>query len=130
MLQHRPTGIQAEASERRQQAENRRVALFRLRLQLALNVRASLDDTFSPSTLWQSRCRGGRVNVSVTHTDFPAMLAEALDFVCARDFDIKLAARDLGCTPSQLLKLLGREPKSLLIVNEGRVSRGLPRLKL
>jgi len=38
-LLHRPTGVAAAATERRSQAENLRVALFRLRLQLAVAVR-------------------------------------------------------------------------------------------
>ena len=37
VLVHRPTGITAEASERRTQGENREAALFRLRLRMALN---------------------------------------------------------------------------------------------
>ena len=36
VLQHRPTGLNAEANERRSQADNRRVALQRLRLRLAI----------------------------------------------------------------------------------------------
>ena len=39
ILTHRPTGISAQASERRTQGENRRVALQRLRLELALTIR-------------------------------------------------------------------------------------------
>src|SRR3989442_8957319 len=39
ILTHRPTGIRAEASERRTQGENRRAARFRLRIELALTVR-------------------------------------------------------------------------------------------
>ena len=39
ILTHRPTGTKAEASERRTQGENRRVALQRLRIELALTFR-------------------------------------------------------------------------------------------
>ena len=39
ILTHRPTGFKAQASERRTQGENRRAALQRLRLELALTVR-------------------------------------------------------------------------------------------
>ena len=39
-LLHRPTGIVAEATERRSQAENRDVALARLRLRLAVEIRS------------------------------------------------------------------------------------------
>src|SRR4051812_33083495 len=70
ILTHAPTGVQAEANERRSQAENLRMALFRLRVNVALEVRQ--PDASFPSPLWQSRCRGGRIVVSGEHDDFPA----------------------------------------------------------
>ena len=42
IVTHLPTGIMAEASERRSQAENLQVACFRLRVNLALALRRSL----------------------------------------------------------------------------------------
>ena len=94
ILTHRPTGISAEASERRTQGENRRAALTRLRIELALAIRLPiLDAVFRPSLLWQSRCRGGRIVVNPEHEDFPAMLAEALDALQAHGDDPRGAAR-------------------------------------
>lgn len=129
VLVHRPSGIEAEASERRSQAENLRVALFRLRLKLALRIRTSVAPDEPPSPLWRSRCRGGRVAVSPEHDDFPALLAEALDFLDAHAMDPRTAADALGCTPSQLTKLLKDEPRGLAIVNEHRQARGLHPLR-
>ncbi len=112
ILTHRPTGIRAEASERRTQGENRRVALTRLRIELALAIRLPiLDQVFRPSLLWQSRCRGGRIVVNPEHEDFPALLAEALDVLHAHRAEPKDAAVSLGCSPSQLIKLLKAEPR-------------------
>ena len=125
VLSHRPSGIVAEASERRSQAENLRVALFRLRLKLALEVRRPVDPEAPPSPLWRSRCRGGRVVVSAEHDDFPAILAEALDVLASRGHDPKTAADALGCTPSQLTRLLKAEPRALRVVNERRREQGL-----
>src|SRR5262245_62118596 len=69
VLTHVPTGLRAEANERRSQAENLRMALFRLRVNLALEVRQLKGA--APSALWQSRCRGGRIVLSAEHDDFP-----------------------------------------------------------
>jgi hypothetical protein len=124
VLVHRPSGIEAEANERRSQAENRRVALFRLRMKLALAVRRPAEIDGAPSTLWQSRCRGGRVVVSPEHDDFPAMIAEALDVLEAHAMDPGAAAGHLGCTSSQLTKLLKDEPRALNLVNDRRRERG------
>ena len=126
VLTHEPTGIAAEANERRSQAENRTVALFRLRLTLALQCRTVRDASAVPSPLWQSRCGGGgRIRVSSTHADFPALLAEALDLIAANEDDVKRAATTLGCTATQLVKLLKQEPRALKQVNDGRAERGL-----
>lgn len=120
VLRHRPTGLEAEASERRSQAENLRAALFRLRLNLALEVRRTVDRAEPPSPLWQSRCRGGRIAVNEAHDDFPTLLAEALDVIDAHAFDHRAAAEALGCTGSQLIKFLKTEPRALLAVNRRR----------
>ena len=124
VLEHRPSGIQAEASERRSQAENRAAALFRLRMQLALGVRVKRKAGDAPSPLWQSRVRGGRIEIGSTHEHFPAILAEALDVMAEDGFDPKLAAAALGCSVSQLVKLLKKEPRALTQVNQERLRRG------
>lgn len=124
VLVHRPTGVGAEASERRTQGENLRVAYFRLRVNLALEVRLPVDPSASRSELWQTRCRGGRVAVSPDHDDFPTILAEILDVLAALQMDMKAAAVALGCTPSQLTKFLKNEPRALGMVNAHRREAG------
>lgn len=124
---HTPTGIRGEASERRSQEENRRQAMFRLRLNLAVDVReACVAENYLPSPSWSRRCQQGRIAVSERHDDFPALLAEALDVMAASAMDAKVAARALGCTPSQLLKLLQQEPRAFLQVNHRRREQGMP----
>lgn len=128
ILTHGPTGIRAEASERRTQGENRRAALGRLRIELALTVRRPMgqggEDHFRPSDLWRSRCRGGRIVINPEHDDFPAILAEALDVLHALDDDPRGAAEVLGCSPSQLIRLLRAEPRALAQVNARRGRAG------
>jgi hypothetical protein len=121
-LRHRPSGVCAEANERRSQIENRSVAIFRLRVNLALEVRRPCAAEYVPSALWQSRRHRG-LKVSAAHDDFPAILAEALDVLAAFDADPKLAAATLGCTSSQLIRLLKLDPRALLLVNQWRNER-------
>ncbi|WP_422930510.1 peptide chain release factor family protein [Singulisphaera sp. PoT] len=128
VLVHRPTGIRAEANERRSQLENLKIAVFRLRLNLALSVRMVRDDARIPSRLWSSRCRGEKIAVSTEHDDFPSLLAEALDIIEAAEMDLPAAAARLGCTGSQLLKLLKGEPRALALVNANRQRLGLRNL--
>jgi hypothetical protein len=125
VLVHRPTGLSAQASERRSQGENHRVALFRLRMTLAREIRRPVEPGTSPSLLWQSRCRAGRIHVNPEHDDFPTLLAEALDVLDAHALNLKDASAVLGCTPSQLTKFLKSEPHVLARLNEQRHRLGL-----
>ena len=127
---HVPTGIEATATERRSQSQNRHVAERRLRVKLAMGVRTQLHTgRYLPSTLWLQRRHGRVMPVNPKNKDFPALLAEALDVVAAMKFDVGGAAGMLGVTMSQLAKLLGREPKALTWVNAGRAKLGLPKLR-
>jgi hypothetical protein len=123
VLRHRSTGLVAEASERRTQGENRERALFRLRMAMALDLRCPFEG--APSDLWRSRLRGGKLAINPSHDDFPTLLAEALDTMQANDDDAKSAASALGCSATQLIRLLGDEPRALAAVNGRRVARGL-----
>jgi hypothetical protein len=133
ILTHRPTGISAEAAERRTQGENRRQALFRLRLKLAIEIRTPAGtrtgEAYRPSALWQSRCRGGRIIINPEHDDFPALLAEALDVLAEAGHEHKRAASALGCSASQVIKLLTNEPRALALVNDRRTQVGLHALR-
>jgi hypothetical protein len=127
VITHTPSGVRGEASERRSQEQNRREALFRLRVNLALAVRT--PPAASPSELWRSRLRGGRIAINPTHDDFPALLAEALDTLAAADMDFSIGAESLGCTASQLTKLLKHEPRAMQLVNDRRTQLGLRPLR-
>jgi len=128
VLEHLPTGVLAEANERRSQRENQAMAVFRLRVKLALAVRLPPGEN-GPGPLWKSRTRAGRISVNPEHADFPALLAEALDSIAVHEFEPAAAANALGCTPSQLVKLLRLEPAALKLVNDRRAAAGLHALK-
>ena len=125
VLVHRPTGLVAEASESRSQLENLHAAVFRLRVNLALEVRCPVESGPFPSPLWRARLQAGQIRVNPEHDDFPTLLAEALDVLDAHEFHLKPAAEVLLCTPSQLTKFLKNEPRALLRLNEGRRRLGL-----
>lgn len=129
-LFHRPTGVEAMAGERRSAVENQRVALFRLRLALAVGVRSPVASGEVRSALWLSRCPEGSTKIACreTHEDYPALLAEALDVVWAAGLDAGRAALRLGCSPSQLLKLIKDHPPALVRLNLARDGAGLHRL--
>ena len=105
------------------------MAVRRLRLRLAIEIRTAVDPSRLPSPLWKSRCQAGRISVSTRHENFPALLAEALDVVVHEEVNMQRAAKRLQCTASQLIKLLKEAPEALQLVNRQRQSQGLPRLR-
>jgi len=119
-LTHKPTGIRGAAGERRQSKDNRRMALFRLRLNLALNFRIEHQEieppapaSFQASELWSERVRASKIACNSEHHDFPTLLAEALDTLAWYGDDHKRAAVALGISNSQFLKFIGKAPKAL-----------------
>lgn len=130
VVTHQPTGVAAEANERRSQHQNHRVAVFRLRVNLALQVRRPRLASAQPSRCWQGRRRGGgRIAVNPDHDDFPTLLAEVLDTLAAYETDVSAAAESLRVTPSQLIKFLKLEPRALAQVNRVREQSGLHPLR-
>ena len=92
-----------------------------------LTVRRPIDPADGvPSELWRiSRCRGRRIVINPGHEDFPALLAEALDAAPPREDDPRAASEVLGCTPTQLPKLLeGGSRGGWALLNEKRRQAG------
>jgi len=119
---HVPTGVSAMASERRVQEENRKQALFRLRVRLALEVRCAARS--NPSAYWNDRVRDQRITVSKHHNDFPALLSEALDYVMQGQGILQGFCDLIGCSKSQLVKFFKLDPSALQGVNDLRQKHG------
>ncbi len=129
-ITHPPTGITASAGERRSQIQNRGQATRRLRLALAREVRTKVDrNNHRRSELWEQRKQGKQRSVNPDHTDYPSLLAEALDVIYARKFDVAGSAGVLGVSMSQLAKLVRHDKRAFGLINQGREERGMPRLK-
>ncbi len=130
IMTHDATGVAGEASERRRQSENRRMALTRLRRCLAVEVRTKVDsNSFSPSELMTSRKKGDQLPINPKHWDYPSLLAEALDLVWAFDMDLRSAAEKLGVSSSQLIRLISHDKQALAWLNRQREERGLGTIK-
>lgn len=124
-IKHQPTGVIASATERRHKEQNRKQAVFRLRVKLAIAVRVPVDPGGPPSACWRSRVKDGRLSVNPTHNDFPALLAQAMDRIASVQHDVSAAAQLLGVSTSQLIKLLKHEQVAWQSVNQSRVKQGL-----
>jgi hypothetical protein len=106
------------------------MAIKRLRRRLAVEVRTVVNrDRPEITALWRSRRQGDKMSVNPDHRDYPALLAEAMDLVVARRFDLAGAAGVLGITMSQLSRLIRHDKAAFAAVNQGRVQIGLAPLR-
>ncbi|MEZ6138012.1 MAG: peptide chain release factor-like protein [Pirellulaceae bacterium] len=138
VIVHDETRIAGEASERRSQADNRRMAVFRLRLALATQLRSPIQSSLAincddrpsdgPSELWRLRSANGRIRCAADHEDFPALLAELLDHLARLDDGLTAAATFFDVSSSQLVRLLRQHPPALQMLNASRQQHGLHKL--
>lgn len=131
-LFHAATGVTAEATERRSQADNRRVAFGRMRLKLALEVR-----TISPlvalitsqERLIRDRLRNRRMRVSQQHADYPVLISLLLNDLYVSGGQPSLLTEEWGVGSSAIVRFLKTFPPSWVFVNAIRHHHGRLPLK-
>ncbi|MDD5727249.1 MAG: peptide chain release factor-like protein [Victivallales bacterium] len=94
---HLPSGIAVSDCSGRRRHHNRTVALRKLRYRIALQVR------MTPGTPPK------RLDVSLTHADYPLFVAHILDILNDHEFRLDEAARVLDLSTARLIKLLKRD---------------------
>lgn len=128
-ITHIPSGLDTHAGERRSQSENKKVAVRRMRLALAVEVRTGVPAGEIGSPLWKSRIGGGKIACNPEHHDYPSLLAEALDVIADAGWDLKRPALRLDVSASQLLKLLKDHPPAIVKLNAEREARNMHPMK-
>ncbi|TWU07535.1 peptide chain release factor family protein [Stieleria varia] len=145
-LTHLPTGIVGEATEKRSQAENHRMALQRLRFRLALDLRtpSSLDAVDGKRPVEQSaidpphdpdeaqvrqRHFAARLRMNDTNEAKPGVLALLLNDLHAAGGQPSLVAKRWKISTSGIISFLKSHPAAFEWVNRVRVHHGRPPLK-
>ncbi|OYP35068.1 peptide chain release factor-like protein [Rhodopirellula sp. MGV] len=128
-LEHRPTGTIGEATERRSQAQNRDVALRRLRYLLAISTRtpSPLDAASPPNELeadFRKRYRRHPLKLNEENDDKPAVLALILNDLWASGGQPSLVAPLWSSSTSKIVMLLRSFPPALTWVNRVREHHG------
>lgn len=107
-LHHEPSGVFAHADDMRYLGRNRLRALRRIRERIARDVRAAfdLDQPKVPKEFAAQRGRDGALSVNKKNPSYPVVIATALDALSVAGGRYAAAAKALGVTTSQLVKLL------------------------
>jgi hypothetical protein len=120
VIKYLPLGVSGEATERRSQAQNREVAIERLRVRLAAEVRTQGVEGAALAA-FADLYGGLRLRIAESNPDYPVVLALLLDRIYYCGGDLDPAAADLKTSPSQVLRLLRAQPEILQRVNRWRV---------
>jgi hypothetical protein len=140
------TGIAGEGSERRSQADNRRSAIRRLRESLALELRTDANAavvTYRMGTddelelvdwpamvdLLRKRHGGGKMRLSESNVDRPAVLAILLDDFFDYQGNLQPVAARWGTSGSQVTRFLREFPRAMDSVNAWRREAGSGELR-
>lgn len=110
------TELRAEDCSERSQHRNRSNAVRKLKLSIALNMRASAP--VPPE----------RIECSMEAFDYPLFAAQLFDVLHANAFDHKRSAEICGISGSKLLKKLFRDPLLYQEFCRQRAALGLPKL--
>jgi len=131
-LHHQPTGIVAEATERRSQADNRAIALQRLRFRLAVEVRTPsvLDGPVSPDeTQLRDEFHGKPMKLNDSNENKPAILALLLNDLHAAGGQPSAVAPLWETTTSSIVRLVKSHPAAFALLNAIRSHHGRSGLK-
>ncbi len=112
-LIHNPTGIEVTSSESRSQYENRHIALRKLRLKIALEIRS------------EGKKGIDNLEISMSNPKYPLFVALLFDSLEDYGFQIRDCAQFLGLSTGQFVRLLEKDPEIWRKLNSERRTRGL-----
>lgn len=125
-LRHRPTGLLVIAEESRSQHENKRRAVKRLRMTLALEIRCRRNEGGRALTALRDHVTpAGRLEISARHASFPLVAAAVLDAIDQTSGRISDAAAAIELTTGQLGRWISKHPKVFSAANRIRRGAGL-----
>ena len=114
-ITHKPTNFSVTSTETRSQLNNRQIALKKLRIKLATEIRGSeifLD----------------RLIISLSNFMYPLWIARLFDKLWEFEFSISKTAESLDISTSKLIKLIARDSNIWKIINDKREHFGLNKL--
>ena len=130
---HLATGVQAHADDSRSQHENRGRALRRLRMNLALEVRAPVEpEAWTPSAALAGLVAAGAAAQGERTRQTPGFwlaAAHLLDLFVACEAEVAATAARLGLGSAALARFLTCDDALLRVVNQHRARRELRPLR-
>jgi hypothetical protein len=123
-LIHLPTHTEAVMGNFRSQADNKKVALKQLKINLAVKWRKL------PLMAWDKNIApGASFIINEKNKLYPLLVAVLLDHLDFYDYQVSKAAESLKISTGQLIKVLKKHPTVWQVANQNRTKLGLKSLK-
>ena len=133
-LKHRPTGVMAHGDDSRSQHENKRLALKRLRMNLAIQLRNPVGQgPYAPSPtlaecIFTPKKAGprdpNRLEIGRKDHRFWTVAGELLDLLDSREGRLSDVAAELGITTSNFIRTLKADRHLLAAAQQVRQAHG------
>jgi hypothetical protein len=114
-ITHKPTNLSVISAETRSQLNNRQIALRKLRIKLAIEIRG-------PNIFLD------RLKISLSNPMYPLWIALLFDKLWKFKFSISKTADSLHISTSKLIKLIARDSSIWKTINYNRENFGLKKL--
>jgi len=126
MVLHEPTGVSAEANERRDQTQNRTVAIDRIRLRLAITLRTELarKSDLEFETGYRLRWVNRPIKINEANFDHAAVLALIMDDLHRAGGQPSLVAGQWNTSTTSVVQFVSMHPPALQLVNRWRAHHG------
>ncbi len=125
-LRHGPSGIMVISEDSRSQHRNRQMAVRRLRMAIACQIRAEIGPGEPPPEVVAQYVRpDGRIRVAEENPDRARVIAFVLDSLQANKGALAEVAAALGSSSSQVVRLLSEEGAAFAAANAIRAVAGL-----
>lgn len=129
-LRHHASGLEAQAVESRSQHENRARALRRLRLTIALRLRAPVDlDGAAVAAPLDEAIRDGRITMGRRDARYPPTVAALFDLLEAAGWRLSDVASRIEVSTASIGRFLARDASVFRAANERRQALGLSPLR-
>ncbi len=129
-LRHKPTGLIVISEESRSQHSNKRNALRRLRMAIAVELRPTdMAEIHNGGEFEPFVTPDARLRIAETNAAYALRLAQILDHVFIKNGSVNEVAQEIGVSASQVIRLLALDDGAFSQVNRMRESHGKPRLR-
>ncbi|MCP4180077.1 MAG: peptide chain release factor-like protein [bacterium] len=108
---HIPTNLTATSDNYREQSINKKKAVKKLKIKIAINIRGP-------------KVKINRPVISTSSNDYPLWIAKIFDIFNENKYDIRNTAKILELSTSKLIKLIYKDKIIWDIVNKNRVING------